>query len=418
MSMSKGQNVALTTSRVEARVRYEDQSRTERPDLSAYLLRSDGKVAGDSDMIFYNQPSGLNGAITLDVDRAVFSIDTASVPSEVARIAICLVSDGGVSKLGRVTLEVNTTPGFEIDLGGATEAALILGEFYRRDGAWKFRAVGQGFDGGLAPLARSYGIDVAEPAPLPTPAPEPIAEEPGVSHSKIDLRKHKVGISLQKHGIASERAEVLFVIDASGSMARLYQDGTVQETVERIVPVALRLDDDGRMDTWFYASDCRRVDPLDATTMVDFIRREMPMPGHSPNGRGGLFGRKNGAIGYGNNEPVVMEAILGNEKRERRTPLLVLFLTDGGIDPTTSQKIKQILRDCSGRPIFWQYIGVGRADYGVLRDLDTIDGRVVDNAGFFAVDDLSRIDDDELYDRILSEFPLWLKEVRKRGILR
>lgn len=434
MTMSKGQNLPLSDRRIEARVDFQAPLRGKDVDLSAYLLRAGGKVAGDADMVFYNQRSACSGAVSLDIGSRTIAIDTGAIPSEIERIAICMVVDGGpLSDLREVAISVTGTPGFAMDVRTASEAALILGEVYRRQGQWKFRAVGQGFTGGLEPLARSYGMDVAaSPAPVPSMAPPPSPPPPPppppppspppppvdpISLSKIDLRKHKVGISLAKHGISDVKADVLFVIDASGSMVGLYNKGVVQETVERIVPVALRLDDDGMLDTWFYADGCRQVDPLNERSMVDFIRRVMPTPGHAPKGRSGLLGRKNGGIGLGNNEPVVMKAILdARTQSDDRRPLLVIFLTDGGI--YKSDEIKRILRACASRPIFWQFVGVGNNNYGVLRELDTIPDRVVDNAGFFAVDDLKKIGDDELYDRLLSEFPIWLKEVKAKRILR
>ena len=79
---------------------------------------------------------------------------------------------------------------------------MMIAELYRRNG-WKLRAVGQGFNGGLAPLARSFGIDVAEPEPAPssqppaTPPPPPRPVTP-VSLSKVSLDKARPSISLEK----------------------------------------------------------------------------------------------------------------------------------------------------------------------------------------------------------------------------
>lgn len=423
MQLTKGANAPIPHEPATCRLTFGKRPSGVDMDVSAYLLRADGKVRGDADMVFYNQTSDPANAVKLDVATNTFTIDIDRVPTEVERITMCIVVDrGSVAALSTLRLEA-AGHAFDHDLSDATEAAMIVGELYRRQGAWKFRAVAQGFNGGMAPLARSFGMDVDETKsgattpPTAQRAPAATPPSPPISLSKIDLRKHKVGVSLAKHGMSDERADVLMVIDASGSMASLYMDGTVQETVERIVPVALRLDDDGQLDTYFYASECRQVDPLNVATMAGFIKREMPHPGYTPSGRGGFLARKNGAIGYGNNEPVVMKAILQNEPRSRTKPLLVIFVTDGGIDGATSNVIKDILRKSSKQAIFWQYVGVGNANYGVLRDLDTIDGRVVDNAGFFAIDDLSRITDDDLYDRLLSEFPAWLKAARNAGIL-
>ncbi|WP_240758355.1 VWA domain-containing protein [Lysinibacillus sp. SGAir0095] len=66
--------------------------------------------------------------------------------------------------------------------------------------------------------------------------------------------------------------------------------------------------------------------------------------------------------------------------------------------------------------IFWQFVGIGNAKYGVLERLDTLSGRVVDNANFFALDDLDKVSDEELYNRVFKEFPLWLREARRFGI--
>lgn len=420
MKLTKGANATLAQKVIVADIGYAHRPAGLDVDLSAYLLTATRRVRGDDDMVFYNQTRHSSGAVEVDPMRSTVRIDTSLVPSDIERVAICtVIEEGRASQLGEIVIDVGDGPVFHHDVSEATEAAIIIAEVYRRNGEWKFRAVGQGFDGGLGPLARSFGMEVAEPAAslgeeVPKPA-ETVA--PPVNLSKIDLRKHKVGVSLSKHGIANEKADVLFVIDASGSMDRIYRNGTIQETVERIVPVALRLDEDGRMDTWYYATRCRQEDPLDEHSMIGFVDRTMPFPGAASKGRG-LFGKKKDDIGYGNNEPVVMNAILKKEPAERRKPLLILFLTDGGIDYSTSEEIKEILRKCAGQPIFWQFIGVGRADYGVLRDLDTIDGRIVDNAGFFSVDDLNEISDDELYDRLLIEFPSWLKMVKEKRILR
>jgi tellurite resistance protein TerA len=85
------------------------------------------------------------------------------------------------------------------------ETAVIVAEFYRRNQEWKLRAVGQGFVGGLGPLARSYGVDVADdpeaepPAPIPTPTPVPAPARP-VRLEKITLEKKGQSISLEKKG--------------------------------------------------------------------------------------------------------------------------------------------------------------------------------------------------------------------------
>lgn len=165
-------------------------------DVSAYLLDGAGRVRDDDDMIFYNQPMSPDGAIVLDGRR--FSIDLSKVDAGVQRIALCVVPETGtVARLVRVS--IGTTDGFTYaqDTGGMSEAALIAGELYRRDGAWKFRAVGQGFNGGLAPLSRHFGIDVedettTQPSTVPSmtsPTPQPSPSPTPVSLTKVTLEK-------------------------------------------------------------------------------------------------------------------------------------------------------------------------------------------------------------------------------------
>ena len=75
------------------------------------------------------------------------------------------------------------------------------------------------------------------------------------------------------------------------------------------------------------------------------------------------------------------------------------------------------MKEASYLPIFWQFVGVGGKNYGILENLDAMTGRFVDNAGFFALDDFRRVSNDELYDRLLAEFPSWLKEARVKGMI-
>lgn len=136
-------------------------------------------MRGDHDMVFYNQPAGGDGAVSLTASAgcADFSVDPARLPAAIEQIVFCLTVDGGQTFGALSDAAIGLTGGtgspmrFTPPTTGATEAAMILGELYRRGDDWKFRAVGQGFNGGLAPLARSFGIEVDDdPAPAPAAA--------------------------------------------------------------------------------------------------------------------------------------------------------------------------------------------------------------------------------------------------------
>ncbi|MEV3894828.1 VWA domain-containing protein, partial [Streptomyces anulatus] len=96
-------------------------------------------------------------------------------------------------------------------------------------------------------------------------------------------------------------------------------------------------------------------------------------------------------------------------------PTLVLFFSDGGIH--RNAEIERELREAAEEPVFWQFVGLGRSEYGILPRLDTMQGRRVDNVGFFAVDRIEDVPDTELYDRLLSKCPSWITAAGWAGVL-
>ncbi len=208
-------------------------------DASAYLLTAAGRVRGDADMIFYNQPVGADGAVRFDGGggtRGGFVVDLSAVPDAIERIVFCVTLHDAQAK--RQTLALLAAPAITVtaddgativyrpQLAGASEAAMVFGELYRRAGQWKFRAVGQGFDGGLAPLARSFGIDVADDAPAaPPPAPPPPAPPPPppVRLTKVTLDKPGQTVSLDKKG--SSFGEIVVNLNWSRGKKGLFGGG-------------------------------------------------------------------------------------------------------------------------------------------------------------------------------------------------
>ncbi|MFJ1722520.1 TerD family protein [Streptomyces sp. NPDC088244] len=245
MTMLKGANVPVAAQAVRVELGWRTSPGTPDVDGSALLLVS-GKVRGDADFVFYNQPSHASGAVRHEGKRTVgdgmtdtLAVDLARVEPAIDRVVLAASADGGT--FGRVTgLYVRITDaanGNEIarfDSADATvETAFILGELYRRQGAWKFRAVGQGYDTGLEGLATDFGISVDEPQqPQPTqpyhqprapqqlqgaprtdrlppvppapptapPAPSAPPTAPPVRLSKVTLTKEAPTVSLAKQG--------------------------------------------------------------------------------------------------------------------------------------------------------------------------------------------------------------------------
>lgn len=150
-------------------------------DASAFLLTSAGRVRGDQDFIFYNQLRSPDGSVEHtgdnrdgqgDGDDESIKINLSRVPADIDKIAVAVTIDQADQRRqnfgqvgGAFIRIVNEDNGQELtryDLGEdfSTETAVIFGEVYRHGGEWKFRAVGQGYAGGLGPVARNYGVNV------------------------------------------------------------------------------------------------------------------------------------------------------------------------------------------------------------------------------------------------------------------
>ncbi|MES2320539.1 MAG: TerD family protein [Pseudomonadota bacterium] len=150
-------------------------------DGAVFLVKTDGKVRSDADFVFYNNLKSTDGSVVHSGDNTTgagegddetVTIDLTKVPADVEKIVLAVtIHDAEARKqnFGMVSKAfvrcVNATGNSEIaryDLSedSSTEAAMVFGEVYRAGADWKFKAVGQGFKGGLGPLAKSYGVNV------------------------------------------------------------------------------------------------------------------------------------------------------------------------------------------------------------------------------------------------------------------
>jgi stress response protein SCP2 len=378
-------------------------------DVSAFLLAASGKVRSDADMCFYGQPAVGGGAVAIvssSAGKTQFRVDLDRVGGDVERVAFTATIFENKARFSAFSEVEVRVPGIEapIPTAGRSETALILGEFYRRNGEWKYRNVSQGFEGGLGPLATHFGVEIEAPsAPAAKPRVSLEKKVEAKAPALVSLAK-KAAVSLAKKKLDEVSASVYLVLDASGSMSWQYRDGKVQEVVNRFLPLAVHFDDDGVLDTWAFANNPFKLTPVTLDNYARCISSD----------KGGWNEWKVGA--RGNNEPAVIDDIVAFHKASKsRKPVFVIFISDGGIYET--KKITERIVKAASLPIFWQFVGVGGQNYGVLTKLDGMKGRIVDNAGFFAIDDLHSISEEELYDRLMHEFPLWLKSAKAAGII-
>lgn len=429
--LGKGANTGLSAATVDLAVA---GARPGTVDLLVFQLGADGRVRREDDLVFFNQPRSPEGAVELvGGDRVTVAL--GAVPADVATLAVAVALDDAVAHpLGEVAgLGVTVTDGGGVHTApaaglGAERAALLV-ELYRRGEGWKVRCVSAGWAEGLASLVTHFGVEVAAddapttapaaptpsaPAPAPAPAadaPRSVPGEERVSLEKrqaLDLRKREVHKVLLDKGATGQRARVVLVIDKTGSMKALYDARIIHRVVDRMVPVAVQLDDDGALEVYLYARSYMRLPDLQVADLDRYAETHLHL-------KGIVGGVDYNAIGHGNDEIPIMTAVLDDIRPDDPTPTLVLFFTDGGF--AKRAEIAALVREASNRPAFWQFVGLGNARYGVLERLDEMDGRVVDNVGFFAVDDIDVTSDAELYQRLLGEFPDWLRAARAAGIL-
>ncbi len=220
--MTPGSNIPLPTTHVAV-----DVAAPVRLDVSGLLLTADGKVRSDDDFIFYNQPTGPGVTHRAGGGSApdAIVVDTAAVPPGIEKIVVTASPDAA----GQSFQGIEPTATIRDSASGAvlatftpprlgTETALVVVEIYLRNGAWKARAVGQGYANGLAGIATDFGVSVEEPAPVPAAAPAaapvppvpatapPVpaaapAAAPAPGSGKINLDKGRV--SLQKNQTVS-----------------------------------------------------------------------------------------------------------------------------------------------------------------------------------------------------------------------
>lgn len=189
ISLSKGGNVSLSKTDPSLKNVIVGLGWDARPtdgadfdlDASAFMVKEDGKVRSDSDFIFYNQTKSTCGSVEHtgdnrtgagDGDDEALVVLLDKIPADVQRVVFCVtIHDADMRKqnFGQVNHAYvrvvnkdsnNEVARYDLSEDASIETAMIFGEIYRHSGEWKFKAVGQGYAGGLAALARQYGINI------------------------------------------------------------------------------------------------------------------------------------------------------------------------------------------------------------------------------------------------------------------
>lgn len=254
----------------------------------------------------------------------------------------------------------------------------------------------------------------------------------------VDLQK-QAKISLAKHGVEADGkggVKVRLVLDHSYSMKSWYSSGAVQRLTEQVLGLASALDDDGTIETWYFGSGVSQAYEVS-------LNPTYPVAGQPhPTTRRGIFRRPSVTptvvmdpyyVGWvdrshvrepwgSTNYPAGLHAPVDFQKDAKEDePALVIFQTDGG--PDNRALATEKLRQLSGAKTFFAFVVFGEpgteenpTDVGsYMRSLDTMDGRVRDNASAFftgGLDSYATLPDSEVYDGVLGEFvKSWLPQV-------
>lgn len=416
---------------------------------SVFLLTQENKVRGDDDFIFYNQPKSKNGTIQLSnqANSAIISIDLNKIDTDIQTIAFTLVIDGNdiFANLSFMTLTIAHELTFDIPLDNRTEKSLIIGQCYRYNGNWKFRALGQGFFGGLLPLAVSYGVEIIAEESMDSvlsQSPktveselESITSENKLSQFPMDMfdddmhndmldkiitekAPHlslfipSVKQKIKKYKLNRLNAKVVFIFDASGSMIYQFSRGHVQAILDRIMVLSTQFDNFGSIEVWGFANKHKKYDDATLICSKNYIKNiQSSVP---KNILGNIFEGILPELGINNNEPPVMMDVVKAFKNSN-IPVIITFITDGGI--YEDKDIQSILKESSNYPIFWKFIGLGGRNYGILEALNGLRDRKVNNTDFFPIKNLELISDDEFYEKLLINIQEWFDSIKKLGIL-
>ena len=239
----------------------------------------------------------------------------------------------------------------------------------------------------------------------------------------VSLAK-KANITLEKKGFVAHEAQVALIMDISGSMKPLFRDGTVQELIARTMALGIHFDDNGAIDIFAFGKESHNLGEMTAdlfSTSADWIVKQTGFEGNTLYSKPMMevarhygFCQKRtvgGFFGFGGEEK---EVWVENEQFEY--PIYAFFVTDG--DNNDRAETRRIIFEISKYPVFFQFIGIGKNSFSFLEELDNIEGRELDNANFFAVPDPKSMSPENMFDKMMEEYPQWVKDVQQKGWLK
>ena len=220
---------------------------------------------------------------------------------------------------------------------------------------------------------------------------------------KVNLIKTRVNlvkkISLEKGISDTQTSRVALVLDYSFSMEKLYTTGFVQKLVERLMPLGIRFDDNAAIDVFIFATKANEIGEVTLDEFEGFVNREIS---------------SKYSMGGTRYAPII-DMVTNKYKLEPGDVAYVMFITDG--DNSDKVETNKSITEAAKVGVFWQFIGIGNASFNYLEKLDNMEGRIIDNANFFQVDNLDRMTDEDLYGKMMDEYPEYLQKAKALNII-
>jgi vWA found in TerF C terminus len=247
----------------------------------------------------------------------------------------------------------------------------------------------------------------------------------------ISLEKHTQAakVVLDKFDIKDVRAQVDFIFDKSGSADWMYDNSTMQLLCDRGLGIGMNIDIDKSIGVYAFANSAKKVGTVTEGNHLNFIQKHFKNLGvggstyYAPPMK--LIMNEEEAEEQVEEKQGFFSKLFGKKKEEPKQllednkvyPRIVFFCTDG--QNWDQELTASLIKQYSDQPVFWQFMGIGapEKEFTFLKNLSDITGRVVDNAGFYFVEDIVNVTDDELYNGMLNEFPQWLKAAAAKGII-
>ncbi|MCD8486313.1 MAG: TerD family protein [Desertifilum sp.] len=393
-------------------------------DASVFMIGADGKIPDERYFVFYNNLVSQDGSVrhlanrqSRTSDQQTITVDLTQVNPAIEEIIIVVTIHDAKEKRQNFSQVRDAyirlyNPSNEVEIARYNltdqfdkERALEFGKFYKRNGKWRFQAVGQGYNMGLQSFVDKYYVETPAKAEVGVRQPE------SFEISSVDLLASQVDKAIANANLGQLKARIGCIIEASPAMQNWITGGNLQTTLERLLALSKRLETSPAVDVWLFAETFQRLPSVIPANVDNYVKQQV-----LPVSR--TLAQRNAA----NYAPVMVDLLQKYlQEDKRKYPNFATVLGSGLC--SDAQKAEYAVRTSSKYPVFWQFFGItdetslSATSFEFLRSLDILSGRRVDNASFVELNSLSLTYEDEFYNKLFIEFPYWLIEAQAQGII-